>query len=74
MTEKTVPIDYIGSGDVATILGISRRTVTSYAKAGKIPARKLPSGMYRYVRSEIEEFAKRMGNDFNKKEVREATN
>lgn len=72
MTEKTVPIDYIGSGDVATILGISRRTVTSYAKAGKIPARKLPSGMYRYVRGEIEAVAENLENDFPKKETEEA--
>ena len=39
---------------VAEFLSVSTRTVRRYTDSGKLPARRLPSGQYRYRREDVE--------------------
>lgn len=42
--------------EVARLFGVDPKTVTSWARAGKIPSIKTPGGHRRYRRSDIDAF------------------
>lgn len=46
--------EWLTTAEVASLLGVSVWTVTRWAKSGKLPAMKLPSGHRRFDRAEIE--------------------
>ncbi len=54
MTKSTEFERHLKLGQVAEILGVSRRTVWRWIKEGKIKAVKLPSGIYVVPETEVE--------------------
>jgi excisionase family DNA binding protein len=50
------PDELLSTGQVAELLGVSRGTVWRYVDLGLIPARRLPSGVIRIRRGDLEEF------------------
>ena len=52
----------IGSHEAARILGVSVNTILRYAKHGIIKHRRLPSGVYRFDRADVESLRKQGEN------------
>jgi excisionase family DNA binding protein len=50
----TSPTDILTSGDVAALLKVDRKTVSRWAKAGKIPGIRTLGGHYRFRRGEVQ--------------------
>lgn len=56
--------DTLSSGEVKRILGVSYQTLTNWRLKGiLIPDFSLPTGRYRYSRTQIEEFQKRFASN-----------
>lgn len=53
MCRMTPTPRYLSTGEVAELFQVDDSTVMRWAKAGKIPSYPLPSGLLRYVESEI---------------------
>ena len=52
--------EILRSGDVAKILGVTRKTVWTWTVEGRIKAFRLPSGEFRYRREDVEELLREM--------------
>jgi predicted site-specific integrase-resolvase len=60
-------------GDVQEMLGITRKTLNTWAKNGLIPFIPLPSGHRRYLRSEIEAYVRRPRSESEAYQVHPST-
>ncbi len=49
--------EWIGVGEAARILGVSRSTIRRYVEQGRLSARRLPTGVLRLRRAEVERTA-----------------
>ena len=55
MTTQTTPRDRILSpSEVADLFGVSAKTVTRWAKAGRIPSTRTLGGHRRYLQSDVD--------------------
>ncbi len=50
--------EWIGVGESARLLGVSRSTVRRYVEQGHLPARRLPTGILRLKREDVERLAR----------------
>lgn len=62
MPERPTP-DLIGAEAAAHLLGIHSRTLRRWAREGRIPAVRLPSGRYKFWRADIEALLTPMPRD-----------
>lgn len=59
--DSTMTVDFVGIGEAAGILGLSRTSIQKLVDSGKLPAVKTSGGHRRILRSSIEELNQRMG-------------
>jgi excisionase family DNA binding protein len=52
------PSEWVGVGEASAILGVSRSTVRRYVEQGHLPARRLPTGILRLKREDVERLAR----------------
>jgi excisionase family DNA binding protein len=58
--EEASKSSYLLPGEVAEVLQVSPKTVTRWAKEGKLPSRRTLGGHRRYVRADIESLVERL--------------
>lgn len=51
--KRVLSENLLGTTEVALLFGVHRKTITLWAKAGKIPSTRTPGGTYRYPEAEI---------------------
>ena len=59
-TEQASKSTYLLPSEVARALQVSPKTVTRWAKEGKLPSRRTLGGHRRYARADIESLAERL--------------
>ena len=51
---KIAPTELLSTGDLASLLGLSKSTIIRWIREGKIPARRLGEKLWRIPRREVE--------------------
>jgi excisionase family DNA binding protein len=59
--ERKMAVDFVGIGEAAQILGLSRTSIQKLVDSGRLPAVKTTGGHRRILRSSIEELDQKMG-------------
>jgi excisionase family DNA binding protein len=58
--EQASKASYLLPSEVAEVLQVSPKTVTRWAKEGKLPSRRTLGGHHRYARADIESLVERL--------------